>query len=113
MRDSFSTLTVYTGNVCGLPSAEQLLAKLLQGTREINVTSTGTHALGGESMDKTAQEIVVFHGVDHPENYRARQLRLCAGHSEKIMLRGRGPKQNSASRPPRRKVGGARSLRDI
>lgn len=100
MRDSFSTLTFCAGNVCGSPSAEQFPVKLLQDTREINVTSTDTHALVGESMDKTAQDIAVFHGVDHPENHRARQLRLCVGHFEKIMLTGWGPKQNSASRPP-------------
>ena len=62
---------VCTGNICRSPFIERMLRVSVPGS--IVVTSAGTEALVGESMDPAAAELLRRHGGD-PEGFVARQL---------------------------------------
>lgn len=74
MRNSFSILTVCTGNVCRSPLAERLLEGMLRDFPEVNVSSAGIKALVGESMLAATREIAFSYGVENTETHRARQV---------------------------------------
>lgn len=65
-------LFVCVGNICRSPSAEVMMRHALQG-RDIQVSSAGLGALVGHSVDTTAQELLLEHGLDASE-HRARQI---------------------------------------
>lgn len=75
-----SILFVCTGNVCRSPLMERLLATKLdarlgaaQNSRQLVLSSAGTHALGGQPMtDQAAGELVRLGG--DPTSFVARQL---------------------------------------
>lgn len=72
--ETFSVLTVCTGNICRSPLAEQLLTLGLDGEPSVVVASSGTGALVGAAMPYQAQEIARGLGVRAPETHRARAL---------------------------------------
>lgn len=86
MRNSFSILTVCTGNICRSPLAEQLLVAHLQGIPEITISSAGTRALVGEPMLATTQEIAHSYGVETTEAHRARQVNETLLESSDLIL---------------------------
>lgn len=74
MRNSFSILTVCTGNVCRSPLAEQLLRNRLRDVSAIEVSSAGLQALVEQPMFDVTQEIARSYGVDDTDSHRARQV---------------------------------------
>ena len=62
---------VCTGNICRSPFIERMLRVSAPGS--IVVTSAGTEALVGESMDPAVADLLRRHGGD-PEGFVARQL---------------------------------------
>ena len=64
MRNSFSILTVCTGNVCRSPLAEQLLRNRLRDVSAIEVSSAGLQALVEQPMFDVTQEIARSYGVE-------------------------------------------------
>lgn len=86
MRNSFSILTVCTGNICRSPLAEQLLVAHLRGIPEITISSAGTRALVGEPMLATTQEIAHSYGVETTEAHRARQVNEALLESSDLIL---------------------------
>jgi protein-tyrosine phosphatase len=73
-KDRFSILTVCTGNICRSPLAEHLFREGLKRWTVVDVASAGTSALVGESMTVETIAIARDHGVQAPEQHRARQL---------------------------------------
>lgn len=67
-------LVVCTGNVCRSPLAEQLLQWGLGDA--VAVSSAGTDAPVGASMDTHVQSIARRYGLNAPERHRARALTL-------------------------------------
>ncbi|MEJ5929233.1 low molecular weight phosphatase family protein [Corynebacterium sp. H128] len=74
MPDTFSILTVCTGNVCRSPLAELLLKSKLSDFPEIRIGSAGIGALVGRGMTPQAQSLALSQGVPDPEVHRAKQL---------------------------------------
>jgi protein-tyrosine phosphatase len=69
--DSFSILTVCTGNVCRSPAVERLLANKLGPT--VKVASAGTHALVGHPISEPMTALLRQSGIeDRP--FEARRL---------------------------------------
>jgi protein-tyrosine phosphatase len=68
-----SILTVCTGNICRSPLAEQLLRARLD-PEAFRVSSAGTSAMVGDSMDPDAADQSRLLGGD-PDGFVARQLR--------------------------------------
>ena len=63
--DSFSILTVCTGNVCRSPAVERLLASKLGPT--VSVASAGTHALVGHPISEPMAVLLRNSGIEeHP-----------------------------------------------
>jgi protein-tyrosine phosphatase len=69
--DTFSILTVCTGNVCRSPAVERLLARDLGPT--LFVSSAGTHALVGQTIAEPMARLLRDHGVE-PGAFTARRL---------------------------------------
>ncbi|QGU05152.1 arsenate reductase/protein-tyrosine-phosphatase family protein [Corynebacterium comes] len=86
MRNSFSILTVCTGNICRSPLAEQLLVTQLRNIPEITISSAGTRALVGEPMFATTQEIAHSYGAETTEAHRARQVNETLLESSDLIL---------------------------
>ncbi|MCS5480807.1 low molecular weight phosphatase family protein [Corynebacterium sp. YIM 101645] len=74
MQNSFSILTVCTGNICRSPLAQQLLAEQLWDIPEISVSSAGTRALVGEPMFDVTQQVARSYGVEDIDSHRAQQV---------------------------------------
>jgi protein-tyrosine phosphatase len=74
-RSSFRILAVCTGNICRSPMVERLLqsefAALAPG--EFEISSAGTAALVGSTIDAQVAEFVKAYNGD-PEGFHARQL---------------------------------------
>jgi protein-tyrosine phosphatase len=69
--DTFSILTVCTGNVCRSPAVERLLASKLGPT--VDVASAGTHALVGHPISEPMAALLRDSGIaDQP--FEARRL---------------------------------------
>jgi protein-tyrosine phosphatase len=60
--DTFSILTVCTGNVCRSPAVERLLATELGPT--VSVASAGTHALVGHPISEPMAMLLRNRGID-------------------------------------------------
>ncbi|WP_426517625.1 low molecular weight phosphatase family protein [Diaminobutyricibacter sp. McL0618] len=69
---AFRILTVCTGNICRSPLAEQVLRAELDEL-DVTLSSAGTAALVGDSMDDRAAEYSRQFG-GRPDNHAARQL---------------------------------------
>ena len=69
--DTFSILTVCTGNVCRSPAVERLLASRLGPT--VTVASAGTHALVGHPISEPMAALLVGNGIDE-RPFEARRL---------------------------------------
>lgn len=74
MRGNFSVLVVCTGNVCRSPLAEHLLKAHADLADDIDVTSAGTHALAGWSMDNASRRLAQSYGAHDHAGHLARQL---------------------------------------
>jgi protein-tyrosine phosphatase len=70
-EDTFSILTVCTGNVCRSPAVERLLASNLGPT--VQVVSAGTHALVGHPISEPMTALLRESGIDD-EPFEARRL---------------------------------------
>ncbi len=74
-------LTVCTGNICRSPQAEQLLRLRIPqafdrtAIANLEVTSAGTRAIDGDTMDRYAAAEAVRLGVPDAAAHRARKLR--------------------------------------
>jgi glycine hydroxymethyltransferase len=53
-----NVLFVCTGNICRSPMAQGLFADLVRGRRDIEVTSAGIGAVGGQSPSPHAVEVM-------------------------------------------------------
>lgn len=73
MSDTFSILTVCSGNICRSPLAEQLLRAGLAPWPQVSVSSAGTVGLTGESMPGQAAALSRQYGGD-PSAHVAREL---------------------------------------
>jgi len=69
--DTFSVLTVCTGNVCRSPAVERLLATRLGPT--VSVASAGTHALVGHPVSEPMAMLLRNRGIEDVP-FRARRL---------------------------------------
>lgn len=74
----FRVLVVCTGNICRSPQAAELLQAALDDAgdpwrRSVTVTSAGTRAVEGSSMDASAADCLVSLGGD-PTRHRAQQV---------------------------------------
>lgn len=65
---------VCTGNICRSPLAEHVLAKKMEQTPEIRVSSAGTQAMVGEPMYADTKGIAQSLGVETGGMHQARQL---------------------------------------
>jgi low molecular weight protein-tyrosine phosphatase len=70
-ENTFSILTVCTGNVCRSPAVERLLASQLGPT--VGVSSAGTHALVGHPISEPMAALLLDGGYD-PHPFEARRL---------------------------------------
>ncbi len=70
---TFSLLVVCTGNICRSPLAERLLLARLRPDAPVRVSSAGTGALVGHSMDVPSALCLRELGGD-PDGHAARQL---------------------------------------
>lgn len=70
-ENTFSILTVCTGNVCRSPAVERLLANQLGST--VSVSSAGTHALVGHPISDPMAALLLDRGYD-PHPFEARRL---------------------------------------
>jgi glycine hydroxymethyltransferase len=68
-----NVLFVCTGNVCRSPMAQGLFADLVRGRRDIEVTSAGIGAVGGQPPSPYAVEVMAEIGVDI-RNIRSKPL---------------------------------------
>jgi RpiB/LacA/LacB family sugar-phosphate isomerase len=59
-----NVLFVCTGNVCRSPMAQGLFADLIRGRRDIEVTSAGIGAIGGQPPSPYAVEVMAEIGID-------------------------------------------------
>jgi protein-tyrosine phosphatase len=82
----FSILTVCTGNICRSPLAEHLLRDGLKAYPAIELASAGTHALVGEPMTAETIAIAHEHGVQVPEQHRARDLTVEQLHGADLVI---------------------------
>ncbi|MFC6354656.1 arsenate reductase/protein-tyrosine-phosphatase family protein [Luethyella okanaganae] len=74
--DTFSILTVCSGNICRSPLAEQLLRTGLSTFAGVEVTSAGTMALVGQGMTQQAQALSLRFGGVEPQRHAARELTI-------------------------------------
>jgi protein-tyrosine phosphatase len=70
-EDTFSILTVCTGNVCRSPAVERLLANKLGPT--VQVASAGTHALVGHPISEPMTALLRESGIED-QPFEARRL---------------------------------------
>jgi protein-tyrosine phosphatase len=70
-ENTFSILSVCTGNVCRSPAVERLLASRLGPT--VSVSSAGTHALVGHPISEPMAALLLDGGYD-PRRFEARRL---------------------------------------
>ncbi|OSG99542.1 protein tyrosine phosphatase, partial [Bifidobacterium adolescentis] len=75
---------VCTGNVCRSPMGELLMRRYLSGT-SITVSSAGTHALVGHSIDPSSGRLMDSVGIDSSE-FRSRQLTRELAESADLIL---------------------------
>jgi RpiB/LacA/LacB family sugar-phosphate isomerase len=68
-----NVLFVCTGNICRSPMAQGLFADLLRGRRDIEVTSAGIGAVGGQPPSPHAVEVMTELGIDI-RNIRSKPL---------------------------------------
>ena len=68
-----NVLFVCTGNICRSPMAQGLFADLLRGRRDIEVTSAGIGAIGGQPPSPYAVEVMSDMGLDI-RNIRSKPL---------------------------------------
>lgn len=76
--DTFSILTICTGNLCRSPLAEQLLRDRLRHVMpdaRITVQSAGTAAVNGQPMDRAAAREAKRLGVTNADRHTALRLR--------------------------------------
>src|SRR5258708_4118773 len=59
-----NVLFVCTGNVCRSPMAQGLFADLVRGRRDIEVTSAGIGAVGGQPPSQNSVEVMAELGID-------------------------------------------------
>lgn len=74
MAETFTVLTVCTGNLCRSRIAESVLAQRFAEISEIRLHSAGTHAAPGRTMPAEAREIAGFMGAIDIRTHRARQV---------------------------------------
>ncbi|WP_167199868.1 arsenate reductase/protein-tyrosine-phosphatase family protein [Brevibacterium pigmentatum] len=74
MSESFTVLTVCTGNLCRSRLAELVLAQRFADVSEIRLRSAGTRAAPGRMMPEEAREVAGFMGVINIRAQRARQV---------------------------------------
>lgn len=70
----FTILTVCTGNICRSPLAEDLLRLELRGVAQVSVSSAGTAALAGVSMQPDSRRIAERLIPGYDRAHMARQL---------------------------------------
>src|SRR5471032_1595705 len=68
-----NVLFVCTGNICRSPMAQGLFAELIRGRRDIEVTSAGIGAVGGQPPSPYAVEVMLEIGIDI-RNVRSKPL---------------------------------------
>src|SRR5258708_6748109 len=68
-----NVLFVCTGNICRSPMAQGLFADLIRGRRDIEVTSAGIGAVGGQPPSPYAVEVMQEIGIDI-RNIRSKPL---------------------------------------
>ncbi len=73
MTDTYTLLTVCTGNICRSPAMERLLAHHFSGEEGIRVHSGGTYAHDGEDMQPPMKQRVADYGAE-TEGFVAEQL---------------------------------------
>lgn len=73
MSEPYDVLVVCEGNLCRSPLTERLLRLRLDDVPQVRVTSAGTRAVVGSSMDASAAAELVRLGGD-PAGFVARQL---------------------------------------
>ncbi len=77
-------LIVCVGNICRSPTAQALLAHRLSG-QGLTISSAGIGALVGNTMDKTAHDVLQEHGLDFTA-HRARQVDSHMLHDADLIL---------------------------
>ena len=68
-----TVLFVCTGNVCRSPMAQGLFADLVRGRRDIEVSSAGIGAVGGQPPSQHSVEVMNELGIDI-RNIRSKPL---------------------------------------
>jgi protein-tyrosine phosphatase len=82
---SFRVLYVCTGNVCRSPMAELLFRGWVDPTADVTVTSAGTHALVGATMDGSSASALGQLGID-PSTHRATQFEVWMAEDADLVL---------------------------
>ena len=68
-----NVLFVCTGNICRSPMAQGLFADLVRGRRDIEVTSAGIGAVGGQPPSQYGVDVMAEIGIDI-RNIRSKPL---------------------------------------
>jgi protein-tyrosine phosphatase len=79
-----NVLVVCVGNICRSPMAEALLRQRAKAP-DVQITSAGTHALRGHSMDPMAQTVLHMHEVQST-HHLARQVDRQMLHQAELIL---------------------------
>lgn len=102
MSNSFTILTVCTGNICRSPLAKQLLGLELPGADIIRVDSAGVQAMVDSPMPEQSLEIARKQGVKTPEEHRAKQItEELINQSDLILAMDRGHRKSIVQLSPR------------
>lgn len=102
MSNSFTILTVCTGNICRSPLAKQLLELELPGADIICVDSAGVQAMVDSPMPEQSLEIARKQGVKTPEEHRAKQItQELINQSDLILAMDRGHRKSIVQLSPR------------
>lgn len=102
MSNSFTILTVCTGNICRSPLAKQLLELELPEADIICVDSAGVQAMVDSPMPEQSLEIARKQGVKTPEEHRAKQItQELINQSDLILALDRGHRKSIVQLSPR------------
>lgn len=96
MTETYTLLTVCTGNICRSPAMDRLLAHVFASQDDVAVRSAGTHAHVGDDMEVQVKDRLAEYGADTadfvaeqlaPEMIRSSDLVLTAtrGHVRDIL----------------------------
>lgn len=73
MTETYTLLTVCTGNICRSPAMDRLLALVLASEDGVAVRSAGTHAHLGDDIEPQMKDRLADYGAD-TEKFQAEQL---------------------------------------